>query len=106
MAYPIVYGTPAPFRWGFRSFGAPDGALQIASRVPVMWADASRARTAMASATASTGTQPLRSLSAIAARFAGVSIVLGSTALTVIPWGCVSWASAWVNAIAPALATV
>ena len=71
-----------------------------------MCPEASRASTAIASATASTGTQPFRSLSGMAARFAGVSIVLGSTAFTVIPWGCVSWESAWVNAIAPALATV
>src|SRR5439155_27213459 len=78
----------------------------IARRVPVIWADASRARTAIASATASTGTQPFRSLSGIAARFAGVSMVLGRTAFTVIPLGRVSWASAWVRAITPALATV
>src|SRR6266403_2360078 len=106
MGYPIVYGEQAT---PDRVFGRPDpqtAALQIASRAPVMWADASRASIAIASATASTGTHPLRSLSGIAARFAGVSMVLGSTALTVIPWGCVSWESAWVNAIAPALATV
>src|SRR6267142_3910034 len=107
MGYPIVYVrrvAAAPFP------DAPDPRdrrpVQIASRVPVMWADASRASTAIASATASTGTHPLRSLPGIAARFAGVSMVLGSTAFTVIPWPEVSWESAWVNAIAPALATV
>src|SRR5207244_9362989 len=42
----------------------------------------------------------------MAARLAGVSIVLGRTELTVIPWGCSSRARAWVNAMTPALAVV
>ncbi len=66
-----------------------------------MWADCSRASIAIASATASTGTQPRRSLSGIAARFAGVSIVLGSTAFTVTPWGPSSRARAWARAMTP-----
>ncbi len=95
MGYPIVYGRIG-FR-GARFRNAPeggDGTPQIARRVPVMCADASRESTAIASATASTGTQPFRSLSGIAARFAGVSMVLGSTAFTVMPCARVSWDSA------------
>src|SRR6266403_4597898 len=100
MGYPIVYGEQAT---PGRVFGRPDpqtAALQIASRAPVMWADSGRASVAIASATASTGTHPLRSLSGIAARFAGVSMVLGSTAFTVTPCSLVSWASACASAIA------
>ena len=78
----------------------------MASSVPVMCAEASRARTAIASATDSTGTQPERSAFGIAARFAGVSMVLGSTAFTVTPCSRVSWARACVNAMTPAFATV
>src|SRR3970282_1619745 len=47
-----------------------------------MWPDSGRTSTAIASATASTGTQPRRSASGIAARFAGGSMVVRSTAFT------------------------
>ena len=50
-----------------------------------MWPDDSAARNAMAPATASTGTQVFGSTPGMAARLAGVSIVLGSTAFTVTP---------------------
>ena len=61
---------------------------------------------AITTATVSTGTQPARSLSGMAARLAGVSMVLGRTQLTVIPLAWSSRARAWVKAITPALATV
>src|SRR5207244_7554153 len=73
---------------------------------PVTWADSSRTRKAIASATLSTGTQPWRSLSGMAARFAGVSIVLGSTEFTVTPCPRISWASAWTKVMTPAFDTV
>ncbi len=60
----------------------------------------------MTSATASVVTQPERSASGIALRLAGVSMVLGSTALTVMPCGRSSWARACVSAITALLETV
>jgi hypothetical protein len=83
----IAAGTGVSGRPGGIGTVAAEGQRrgQIASSVPVMWPDASRASTAIPSATASTGTQPFRSLSGIAARFASVSMVLGNTAFTVMP---------------------
>jgi len=60
----------------------------------------------MTSATASVLTQPERSASGMARRLAAVSMVLGITALTVIPWPRTSWARAWVRAMIALLATV
>src|SRR4029077_16438775 len=77
---------------------------QICSSVPVTWPALSAASAATASATAGTGTQPLGSTFGIAARLAGVSIVLGATALTVTPRSFTSWVSACISAMTPALA--
>ena len=74
--------------------------------MPVTWPEDSAARYAIASATDPTGTQVFGSTSGIAARLAGVSMVLGSTALTVTPRPRVSTASACTNAITAAFATV
>src|SRR5262249_59466954 len=76
---------------------------QIARSVPVTCPLDSAARYATASATAVTGVHVRGSTSGIAARLAGVSIVLGSTALTVTPRLRVSWASACTKAVTPPL---
>ncbi len=51
-------------------------------------------------------TQRETSASGDAVRFAGVSITLGSTQLTVTPWSRSSTASAFVSAITVALETL
>src|SRR2546426_258953 len=78
---------------------------QICSSVPVTWPALSAASAATASATAVTGTHVLGSTFGMAARLAGVSIVLGATALTVTPRALTSCDSACMSAITPALAT-
>src|SRR5262249_17304273 len=78
------------------------GVRQLWRSVPATWPAPSVARAATASATAVTGTQPFGSTSGIAERLAGVSIVLGATALTVTPWPLTSWASACMSAMTPA----
>ena len=66
----------------------------------------SEARIRDAAATASVLTQPDRSASGIAARLPGVSMVLGTTAFTVMPCARTSWASAWVSVMTAAFDTV
>src|SRR5262249_56983773 len=89
-------GTTPPENLMRRSLAQP---CQTATQVPVTAEADSEARYAITSATASVLTHVDRSASGIARRLPGVSMVLGSTAFTVMPCDRSSRASAFVSAM-------